>query len=242
MPITCPRCGAVSHHPKDEQSGYCGRCHDFTDAKQLVLSFGDMTIVGRWPGKMIKALAVVAMHLHPTYDRQPDAQPGGSKERCLFASLAVRDFLVEIGFKDAAVRGCGLVMRSFDKARTEIYSLGIGVPGAPDHPEKFNGHAVVTVPSLHLLIDITLYQAIRPAWGGALRGMFATEYWAPAGFKVYDRLPFSGAEIELEDRRFEMIWIDRPELRWKREVDFVRSPRRRALTRALIEAYGAWHE
>ena len=30
MTFTCPRCGATSHHPKDEEHGYCGRCHDFT--------------------------------------------------------------------------------------------------------------------------------------------------------------------------------------------------------------------
>jgi len=32
--------------------------------------------------------------------------------------------LVEVGFKDATVRGCGLVMRSTDKAGAEIHSLG----------------------------------------------------------------------------------------------------------------------
>ena len=30
MSFTCLRCGATSHHPKDEEHGYCGRCHDFT--------------------------------------------------------------------------------------------------------------------------------------------------------------------------------------------------------------------
>jgi transcription elongation factor Elf1 len=30
MSFTCPRCGAVSHHPKDKEHGYCARCHDFT--------------------------------------------------------------------------------------------------------------------------------------------------------------------------------------------------------------------
>jgi hypothetical protein len=30
MSFTCPRCGATSHHPKDEEHGYCGACHDFT--------------------------------------------------------------------------------------------------------------------------------------------------------------------------------------------------------------------
>lgn len=28
--FTCPVCGAVSYHPGDIASGYCGRCHDFT--------------------------------------------------------------------------------------------------------------------------------------------------------------------------------------------------------------------
>lgn len=28
--ITCPRCGATSHHPDDVASGYCGACHWWT--------------------------------------------------------------------------------------------------------------------------------------------------------------------------------------------------------------------
>ncbi|HTF53622.1 MAG TPA: hypothetical protein VK735_39770 [Pseudonocardia sp.] len=30
MSFTCPECGRSSHHPKDEEFGYCGACHDFT--------------------------------------------------------------------------------------------------------------------------------------------------------------------------------------------------------------------
>jgi hypothetical protein len=30
MSITCPVCGVTSHHPMDEDYGYCGRCHAFT--------------------------------------------------------------------------------------------------------------------------------------------------------------------------------------------------------------------
>jgi hypothetical protein len=94
------------------------------------------------------------------------------------------------------------------------------------------------VPSISLLIDTTLYQTIRPAWGGALTGMFAGPYRAPANFKVYDRHPIARGEIELEDRQFDIVWIDRPELRRKREPDFVRSQRRRAVTRALVAGVG----
>jgi hypothetical protein len=74
--------------------------------------------------------------------------------------------LVAIGFEGATVRGCGLVKRSNDLDGIEVHSLGIAVPGDPDRPGRWNGHAVVTVPSLRLLIDTTPYQAIRPAWGG----------------------------------------------------------------------------
>jgi hypothetical protein len=31
--FTCPRCGAVSYHPKDEEHGYCAKCHEFTGGK-----------------------------------------------------------------------------------------------------------------------------------------------------------------------------------------------------------------
>jgi hypothetical protein len=243
MPFTCPRCGAVSHHPKDEEHGYCGRCHEFTGAAPLIIPLGDMTVVGFWPGKMMKALAVIAAHLHPAYDASEGALPGNSKESCLFSSLAVRDFLVAIGFEDATVRACGLVMRADDPAGTELHSLGIGVPGDPDRPHKFNGHAVVTVPHLSLMIDTTLYQAIRPAWGGALTGLVACEYREPAKLKIYDRHPFAGWDVDLEDRTYKIIWLDRPELNWKRQPDFaVKSARRRAVTRVLVEAFGVWSE
>lgn len=209
----------------------------------MTVELGDMSVIGLWPAKMMKALATIAMHLHPAYDASDGAVPGNSKQSCLFSSLAVRDYLVAIGFEDATVRPCGLVMRSNDRECGELHSLGIGVPGDPDRPDKFNGHAVVTVPSLHLLIDTTLYQAIRPQWGGALRGMFAGEYRAPENWKVYDRYPFSGFEVPIADGRFEMVWIDRPELPWKKQPDFVvKSQRRRAVTRALVEAFGAWSD
>jgi hypothetical protein len=30
MSYTCPVCGATSHHPRDEEFGYCARCEAFT--------------------------------------------------------------------------------------------------------------------------------------------------------------------------------------------------------------------
>lgn len=31
--FTCPRCYAVSYHPKDKEHGYCGRCHQFVETE-----------------------------------------------------------------------------------------------------------------------------------------------------------------------------------------------------------------
>jgi hypothetical protein len=40
MPFTCPHCGMTSHHPKDEEHGYCGACHDFTGHPTAELQLG----------------------------------------------------------------------------------------------------------------------------------------------------------------------------------------------------------
>jgi hypothetical protein len=33
-PFVCPRCGFVSHHPKDKEHGYCICCHVFIEAHE----------------------------------------------------------------------------------------------------------------------------------------------------------------------------------------------------------------
>jgi hypothetical protein len=33
--IRCPKCGRVSHHPKDEEHRYCGACHQFHDTMNI---------------------------------------------------------------------------------------------------------------------------------------------------------------------------------------------------------------
>jgi hypothetical protein len=35
MPFTCPVCQMTSHHPKDEEHGWCAVCHDFTGTDGL---------------------------------------------------------------------------------------------------------------------------------------------------------------------------------------------------------------
>lgn len=210
------------------------------------VALGDLTVLDPplTTPKMWKALAVISTHLHPAYDALPDTVPGYSKETCMFTSLCVRDFLVAIGFADATGRSVALLIRSDDNATgEEIHSVGIGVRNQLPKEGKFNGHFVVTVPSLNLLIDTTMYQAQRPAWGGALPSMVAMEYDIDqTRERIWDCSPIAGRDVRLSDRTLTMIWLDRPEIRWKRDTDFKRNDRRRAITRALVEAFGEWKE
>jgi hypothetical protein len=205
------------------------------------MKLGDMAVHGEWPAKTMKALAVIAGHAHQSYDACSGFPPGASRDKCLFMSLAVRDFLVKIGYRDATVRGCALYVRADDKAGQEIWSLGLGVPGQADIEGKFNGHAVCVVPSLGLMIDMTTYQAIRPHWRDMIPGMTAAPYDTPRPERIIGLQPFAGGMVELDDRTVIVAWLDRPELDWRKSEDFrMRNARRVAVTRAMMEAFGGW--
>jgi hypothetical protein len=205
---------------------------------------GDLTMMANPPAKMWKALTVIAAEINEAYDRCSDIAPGGMRDKCLFASLAVRDFLVQIGYDDATVRPCFLYIDATDLDDKQIWSVGIGAPGQELIPEKFNGHAVCTVPSLNLLIDTTVYQAIRPHWRDTVSGMTAIKYHDPWQNQLIHGCPsIAGAEIELPDRKVGMLWLDRPELNWKQSPDFrEKNHRRRYVTKALVEAFGEWRD
>lgn len=208
------------------------------------LQFGDLAVLAHPPAKMLKALAVIAARAHPAYDECSGFPAGASKDKCLFMSLAVRDFLVEIGYRDATVRSCFLYIAAVDQQGKELWSVGLGAPGQTSVPEKFNGHAICTVPTLSLLIDTTIYQAIRPHWAGAVNGMAAIKYHRPwTNQLIHGRPSIAGAEIALPDRRLMVLWLDRPEVNWRREIDFrYKNDRRRYVTKALRDAFGEWHE
>jgi hypothetical protein len=206
------------------------------------LQLGDLAVMAHPPAKMLKALAVIGARAHPAYDECSGVAAGASKDKCLFMSLAVRDFLVEIGFADATVRSCMLYIAANKLQGEQIWSVGIGAPGQTPEPEKFNGHAVCTVPSLSLLIDTTIYQAVRPHWLGSVGGMVAINYHAPWSEQlVWGRASIAGCETELPDRRVFVLWLDRPEVNWKQQIDFrQKNDRRRYVTKALREAFGCW--
>lgn len=206
-------------------------------------ALGELAVLCEPPAKMWKALAAISLRAHPAYDECSGFPPGSSRDKCRFMSLAVRDFLVEIGYRDATVRTCFLYIAANDLQGNELWSVGLGAPGQQPVPEKFNGHAVCTVPSQQLLIDTTIYQAVRPQWCGTVGGMAAIKYHAPWQNQLIHGCPsIAGCECELPDRRVMVMWLDRPELNWKREIDFKqKNERRRYVTKALREAFGEWH-
>jgi hypothetical protein len=201
---------------------------------------GDMTVgfePGDLPPRIWKALAVIAAYTHPTYE---DFGVGTSKDKCLFTSLAIRDFFVAIGYTDATVRGCALYVYANDLQGKEIWSVGIGVPGQIDEPDKFNGHAVVTVPSLNLLLDPTMYQAQRSHWRDCITGMMAVAFYEPTDSSpTWLNMPvISGASHEYDDRIVSVLWADRPELPWRKSDDFrVRNFRRKVVTNTLCKVF-----
>lgn len=206
---------------------------------------GDLTVAcdnDHLPPKMWKALATIADRLHPAYDDQMRAEgfaAGSGHDKCLFMSLTVRDFLVQIGFTDATVRGVALLLKAEEDGR-ETWSLGIGVPNQPDQFHKFNGHAACVVPSLDLLIDTTLYQAIRPQWHGAITGMMAVQFLPkPLLNKLTGLDIIAGVEMKQDTHEVTVGWLDRPETNWRKEPDFrTKNARRIQTTKALRDAFG----
>jgi hypothetical protein len=200
---------------------------------------GDITTAGEFPPKVVKALNVVADLLHPAFDRLPwIREPGWSKQSCVLASLACRDFLVDIGFRDAKVRPCAVVMRA--KRAGKDYWLGIGdLPGQKPPPaDRWNGHLVVTVPSERLLLDTTLYQARRPHWP-MITGMMAAELRPVDGIEPFGKRAFAMAGFEDgDDFQLGIFWLDDPDnTTWLRGPDCLKR-RRRAVVAALRDRFG----
>jgi hypothetical protein len=204
---------------------------------------GDMLVVGEHEPKLIKALAVIAGVLHPAYNDLEDRRKiDSSKESCLFSSLVARDFLVAVGYADATVRPCTLVARA-ERDGKEVWSLGIGLVGEREIPEKFNGHAAVVIPSKNILIDVTLYQMIRPQWDGAITGMMALQYLPDSPYRVRDLKQIAGMVFEAvgDNMQFEIAWGDRPDINWRRQPDATDPQslqRRRKLAKVLRESFG----
>jgi hypothetical protein len=210
------------------------------------LPLGDMTVFGsdQIEPKLLKALAVIAAHLHPTFERQDWIKgPDWSKESCVLCSLTACDFLRSIGF-DANVRPCALVLRSEADGAT-LHSLGMGHPDSPLIIDgRWNGHLIVTLPREQVMIDTTLYPAVRPQWRGSLPGMLALHTGTlPKLNRVFGLRPFAGLVMtDPDDASFEFnaLWLDWPKNRAWREGGDAQEWRRATVRMTLREEFGVW--
>ena len=207
-----------------------------------IMKLGDMQVVGAPPAKLLKALAVISEALHPTFDAQRwIAHSGKTKESCVISSLAVRDFLFKIGFRDVEARPVFTVMRSL-KDGTAVHSLGIGDEsprGSKALPGRWVGHMAVVIPSAGYLVDTTLYPAVRPAWPW-LPGMIALPL-ADEGNIVFGMKPLAGFQTPTgTGEAFDAIWLDQPANNlWRKGGDAARW-RREAAVAALVARFGSW--
>jgi hypothetical protein len=206
-----------------------------------VIELGDMAILAPPPAKLAKALAVVAKYLHPEFARQPwIANADKSKESCVLSSLAVRDFLRAIGYRDARVRPVAFIVRA-ERNGAEIHSAGIGVPeGGDDRHEhgQWNGHLVATIPSLGWLIDTTLYQIKRPAWPD-LPGMVALPVGRKAPAAVYGLREITGASMvePADNYRCDLLWLANPRNTRYREGGDAEPYRREPVVAAMVKQF-----
>lgn len=187
---------------------------------------------------LVKALSVIALSMHDLFARQDFvARPDTSRHSCILSSLAARDFLRQAGHADAAVAPVCVLMEARREGRT-LHSLSIGEPGAGSSPFSWNGHLVTLLPRAGLLLDTTLYQAIRPAWDG-LPGMMAVNAGRKSQKRIMGLRPIGGASFTVEEDayRFDMLWLSNPvNVEWRSAPD-ADPARRRAVVDGMLDLY-----
>jgi hypothetical protein len=203
------------------------------------LKLMDMTVLGRPELPLLKAFAVLASELHPTFARQ--AWMGGheiSKRSCVLTSLAVRDFLFRSGFTDAEARPVKTLIRA-EREGEAIHSVGIGFPPENVRPGAWSGHMVVALPKAGYIVDCTLFPALRPAWPD-VTGMVAAPINREgpdmlglrhlAGFMMSDREGGHGEVVSV-------AWLDDPKNKEWRGAPDSRPRRRDAVIAHLAAKY-----
>lgn len=204
----------------------------------------DMTVLGDMPPKLWKALAVIADTLHPEFARQPwIAHADKSKESCVLCSLAVADFLSDIGF-DARVRPVVTVLKAWN-GEVELHSAGIGVPGTPRVEDRWVGHLIVWLEASKTLIDTTLYPVIRPAWK-ELPPMIAAQCIDGGGkdrpFGLKPIAALSMTDDDVPGYEFGIMYLDNPRnTSWRKGGD-AEAWRRAVVVAAMRTKFGEWQD
>lgn len=206
------------------------------------MQFDDLFVAGSASPKFLKALAVISKHLHPLFNDDPTLKPDVSKVSCILSSLAVRDFLWKIGFKDAQVRPVLFVIRAY-RDNKEVHSLGIGEDYSKGvhyrASNKWTGHMIVYVPSEKFIIDTTLYQAQRDAWE-MLPPMFASS--ENRKHKAFGLSSISALLHSNDNYELFLYWFDQPDNRQWRSAPDTAKDRRAGVVKGLVNHFGSWKD
>jgi hypothetical protein len=210
------------------------------------MMLGDMYVQGKPPGKLVKALSVVASTLHQEYDRLDWLLAGKSKESCVLASLTVRDFFRRIGFTDVQMTPVYLAIEAVDKDGKFIHSVGVGdhiaAGQAPAKGDGWDGHVCVRIPKLSYLVDTTVYQTIRPQWHD-LPGMFAMPYAREPEQKVLGMTPMAGiTRANGNGDRMKIVWLDQPANESWRKAPDRQIERRQDVVKTMVKRFGNWKD
>jgi hypothetical protein len=206
-----------------------------------MIRLGDMTVAADKPprSKLMAALTVIGERLHTECDLQPGLEFLKSRRSCVLASLAVRDFLIYAGFRNARVRPVAAVIMAARDGKM-VHSVGIGVPHDERKREGYwCGHMAVTVGDL--LIDTTLYPCRRPAWPD-LPGMMAVQLMPqPWQRGWWDLEVMAGVDLARSGTEVTMIgWFDNPaNTRWQAGPDAREAGRRAGVVKALLARFDA---
>jgi len=188
--------------------------------------------------RLLKALGIVARHLHDTFDRDPRFDLLYSRRACVLASLTVRDFLRHLGFAAQVCPVATVVWAERDGQK--LHSVGIGAPHDQRRRDGYwCGHLVATVEGL--LIDPTLYQAKRPAWP-ELPGMMAIPLMPRPWRRGWWGLKIM-AGLDLPDGTTLVGWFDNPRNDdWRRGPDALDDKRRAGVVAALLDHFASHAE
>lgn len=213
------------------------------------MQLGDMLVIGQLRPRLLKAFAVISVHLHQSLAAgHGDRMSNITKRSCILSSLATRDFLFRVGFPDVTVRPAVAIMQRDKPDGGIIHALEIGSPtmrfgrDSIDPGPGWTGHMIVALASENYLIDTTLYQARRDAWP-ELPGMIAIptldrQIFGEGGLDV---LSATAARTE-DGGEFRICWLDQPRNRlWRQARDAIRRQRETAVT-LMVNRFGDFHD
>jgi hypothetical protein len=167
-----------------------------------------------------------------------------SGNHCILASMTVRDFLRQIGFK-AEVKSVELAIEATAfESNMPLYTLGVGCNKLWNQPytgKDWDGHLVVATPGY--IIDMTYYQMRRLAWQWIedVAIVPRNDKLASVQMDNGQTLPVIAQieeEVEEHNYKYTAKWLSYSNNKgWLTAPDYKIVSKRRGLTEELIETW-----